>query len=181
MEVQTMKAEIEEKFKSFEERLTKCEDFEKNQEIVKVVEKAVRENQPESAKDLYDEKILVEKKRLNLIYFYIPESSSEIIEERIKHDYNLLTKAYRTNFVQASDISNIFRVGKKSDSHRPLIVRFKDEVTKKKYVTESFGRKLTLKIDNEEINVSCSHDKTFKQRDEEKRLHRELTAREAQG
>ena len=60
-------------------------------------------------------------------------------------------------------------------------MRFKDEVTKKKYVTESFGRKLTLKIDDEEINVSCSHDKTFKQREEEKRLHRELTVREAQG
>ena len=116
-----------------------------------------------------------------MIYFNIPESSNDEIEDRIKHDYQCLGEIYGYNVVKTDHISNLFRVGKKTERSRPLIVKFNDQIIKENYVKLSFGKKLTLKQNQEIINVSATHDKTKKQRDHYKKLSSELKERKENG
>ena len=48
------------------------------------------------------------------------------------------------------------------------MVRFHNIDTKKKYCDLSFGKKLSLNFENEVVNISITHDKTKKQREESK-------------
>ena len=117
--------------------------------------------------DSYEEQMFIERKKNNLIFFHVPESENTDIEKRMKHDFTLLRGVYK------SDVP----VGKKSNNARPLVVRFKDSETKEKYVAKTFGKKLTVKSNNEIINIPAAHDKTQKQREEHKKLSEELKRR----
>ena len=77
--------------------------------------------------------------------------------------------------ISLTNISNMFRAGKKSDRARPLIVKFCDIMTKNSMKELTFGKKLTMKTaTNEIISVTASHDRTPKQREENKKLQSEL-------
>jgi len=52
-----------------------------------------------------------------------------------------------------------------------LVVKYKSLEIKQKIVEKSFGKKLTLKHNNEIISISVTHDKTEKQREEAKRIY----------
>ena len=124
------------------------------------------------------EREAIEKKKNNLIYFKIPESSSDNVENRLKHDFECLQKVYDTDFVMHNDISNLFRVGKKNENNaRPLVVKFRDTETKEKFIARTFGKELSLTIGNEIIKIAASRDKTIKQREEYKKCLDELNER----
>ena len=107
----------------------------------------------------------------------MPESNEAATDLRIKHDYYLLKELYSPADVPATDILNIYRVGKKGERARPLVVRFKDPQTKEKFGSLTFGKKLSLKVNNEIIQIPATHDRTKSQREEYKKLTDELRSR----
>ena len=174
-EIKSYKEDVDKKLSDFSERLKSCEQAKNSSpEISSVVKQLVNENLPEQNMDT-EEKNLIEKKKYNLIYFRVPESSSGDNSERMKHDFESIRKLYEPGFLKSSHISNLFRVGKKSNNARPLVVKFTDIQTKNTIKDLSFGKKLTLKTNQSEIlEISVSHDRTPKQREYFKKLHDEL-------
>ena len=181
-ELTKIKSEIDGKLAEFEARLSKCENLEKNSEVKMVIRKVVNESLPELKSS--DEKEWIEKKKNNLIYFKIPESASEDPAERLKNDFGKLQEMYGSDKVNPIHINQIFRVGKKGNHARPLVVRFKDSNVKRTYCEMSFGkdvRRLTVKQNSEIINISVTHDKTKKQREAYKLCLSELNDRANNG
>jgi len=178
-ELKGIKDEIDRKMSNFESRLQKCEKLENNPELGGTIRKLVKDSIPETTSD--EEKAAIDRKKLNLIYFKIPESNSDEIEHRLKDDYEKLVEIYGAENVKPSDINGIFRVGKKSQLPRPLIVKFKDSNTKQIYCVMSFGKRLTIRHENEIINIVAAHDKTKKQREEYKKCLDELNTRRQEG
>ena len=160
------RTEIDQKMQEFETRVRKCEKIESNPAINSVIKKVVDESLPMQN---HEEEKLIERKKNNLIYFKIPEINSESIEARIRHDFERLKDINGEDNIDAQEISNVFRVGKKSETARPLIVKFKDQITKEKYIERTFGKKLTVKKGHEIIEIGVTHDRTEKQRTETKR------------
>ena len=98
------------------------------------------------------------KKKCNLICFRIPEGGSEDAEERIKHDYDCLTKIFQAENVDPNDIENIFRVGKKNESiPRPLIVKFLDIKTKDAYLDKT-SEIMHCKIPTQSRRIQALHE-----------------------
>ena len=180
-ELKTIKDGIENKLNQYEARLTKIEKERVGPEFESMIASVVENKLPTAVQSKGDEETtLIDKKKNNLIYFRIPESDSEEIEQRIKHDFESIVNLYAPETVTPNEISNIFRVGKKSDNARPL-VKFSDQIVKKKYVERTFGKKLSLKVGNEIIGIPATHDKTNKQREEYKKLGTELQRRQDAG
>ena len=175
-----------EKFKKYTEEMknlrnemeTKLNDFDAR---IKTLETRESSNVPGETDEAiagrmasYEEQQLIEKKKNNLIYFHMPESNEPATDQRMKHDFDLLKELYGPVDVPATDMLNIYRVGKKSDRARPLVVKFKDPQTKEKYCSLTFGKKLSLKVNNEIIHIPAAHDRTKSQREEYKKLTDEL-------
>ena len=174
-ETKKLREEIDSKLSDIEQRLQKCEKVE-NPVLTSAIKKVVNQSIPSKA--INDEREAIEKKKNNLIFFKIPESSSEIVEDRLKHDFDCLRELYQPEFVEQNEINNLFRVGKKNDLNaRPLIVKFRDYDIKEKYITETFGKELSLTRNNEIIKIAATHDKTEKQREEYKLCREELKER----
>ena len=168
-ELKALRAEVDKKLSSFESRLKTVEDSCMNQQVEQMVEKVIEKKLPTC--EAITERELVEKKKNNLIYFNLPESSSENPEERINHDFECFSKVLGPS-VDPTDISNIFRIGKKCiDKPRPLIVRFQDLKSKQKYCDLSFDRSLKLLWNNESIKIGSAHDKTKTQREASKKRY----------
>ena len=55
-----------------------------------------------------------------------------------------------------------------------LIIKFSDLETKQKYCKLTFGKDLTIRWNNEIINIAATHDRTQKQRENRKVLHDQL-------
>ena len=171
-ELNKIKNEMDEKMNNFEIRLNKMESDRENPNITSVVKKVVSENFPNA--ENMEEKALIEKKKCNLIYFRIPESSNENIEDRMKYDFERFKEMYGEQNVDSHDIMNIYRIGKRKPEHsRPLIIIFKDYETKNEYVKRSFGKELHVKQNNEIIKIAVTHDKTENQRKEAKKRYDE--------
>ena len=179
-EVKKIQNEVEQKIKNLESRVQKVEKPEENPVITTVIEKVLERKLPTNMPNL-DEKMLVEKKRDNLIYFNIPESSSDDIEQRIKHDFECIQEIYGEDVAKKDDISNIFRVGKKSEKARPLVIKFCDGNKKQEYCSWSFGKRLEIKRENEIFKIAVSHDRTPKQREHFQKLVSELNERKESG
>ena len=174
-ETKKMRDEMNSKLASLEQRLEICEKIE-SPVLTSAIKKVVNQSLPEMSVD--GEREAIEKKKNNLIYFKIPESSSDNVENRLKHDFECLQKVYDTDFVMHNDISNLFRVGKKNENNaRPLVVKFRDTETKEKFIARTFGKELSLTIGNEIIKIAASRDKTIKQREEYKKCLDELNER----
>ena len=131
------------------------------------------------AKDIEEEK---DKKRRanNLILYNVPENTSAIIDERVKHDLVTIKKMFDDKNLQikSKDIINVFRLGKdQSKGHpRPVLVKFSKEEIKKNVL--SHCKDLKLKINNESIPIYYSSDKTIKEREERRKLVEELKKKE---
>ena len=172
-----MREELNSKMNEFEARLKKCEKIESNPVIASVIKKVDKQPPHTDPEELQ----LIEKKKNNLIYFRIPESNSEENEDRMKHDFEKLKEMYGESEIAPSDVSNLFRVGKKGESPRPLIVKFKDYDTKQIFVDKTFGFSLKVKSEHEIIEIGATHDKTEKQREEAKRKRSESGATSSSG
>ena len=119
---------------------------------------------------------LIETKKANLIYFNVPESKNEDVGERMKHDFEMLSSAYQNEKIDHSDITTIFRVGKRiADKDRPLVVKF--STIEKKNSTLQASRNLSVKVDREIRKIYATPDRTPKQREEHKKLVAEMKAK----
>ena len=164
IELKKIRDEIDAKIESFNKRLTKCEasnekSLKLNERVKKAEENIAKKSptNPEMVKKIEEkfeqiddqaEKDLIEKKKQNLIYFNIPESSSKNIEERLRHDRKMFMDIYKMDdqSFADSDVETAYRVGKKEEKkNRPMIVRFCDEDTKTHFLKES--RDLSIKYE----------------------------------
>lgn len=125
-----------------------------------------------------EEAKLREKKKMNLIFFNIPEEDGDSVIDKMKADFNKIKEAYEDKVeLKEADIINVIRIGKKTfGKERPVILTFKSddkrmEVLRKnkdiKYITE----------DGEIIRIFVSTDKTIKQRQTEAALREEIKNR----
>ena len=117
---------------------------------------------------------MIKSKELNLIYFNVPESVSDIVAERMKQDYERLRSSYGGEF-DHNEITSLYRIGKKADKSRPIAVRFKSVDSKNKYLKKSAH--LKVKENHEDIPVYVSIDRTMKQRAAHRKLVDELKNR----
>ena len=90
-EIISLKESIENRFVDIERKLKTIENKESSPQLNSTVRKIVDECMPIQPAES-DEHKLIEKKKLNLIYFGIPESTSTENAERIQHDYRCLQK-----------------------------------------------------------------------------------------
>ena len=173
-EIKNMKSDMEVKLKQFEERLVRCEVSSENMRTVSsaVVESEVERN-GDSTKLEYE---LIESKKCNIVYYNVPESSKNESADRMKDDFDLITKSYSETAIAHTDVTSIFRVGKKDDNKaRPIVVKYINLETKKRILNGS--ENLKLLYNNESINIYVSVDRTPKQREEHKKLVTELKQR----
>ena len=170
-EIRKIRNDMENKMKDFDSRI-KCLETRENSSVTREANEDITGKIAS-----YEEQLLIEKKKNNLIYFHLPESNDPDIDQRIKHDYDLFKKLYSPSDVSASDILNIYRVGKKTERVRPLVVKFKDPQTKEKYGSLTFGKRLSIRVNNESIHIPATHDRTKSQREEYKKLTTELKRR----
>ena len=173
-EIKNMKSDMEVKLKQFEERLVRCEVSSENMRTVSsaVVESEVERN-GDSTKLEYE---LIESKKCNIVYYNVPESSKNESADRMKDDFDLIKKSYSETDIAHTDVTSIFRVGKKDDNKaRPVVVKYINLETKKRILNGS--ENLKLLFNNESINIYVSVDRTPKQREEHKKLVTELKQR----
>ena len=123
-EMRKLKTDMEKKLLDFEVRIQNCEKPERNPDMTSAIEKVVERKLPSVNAESDTEKELIEKKRCNLIYFNVSECHDDNIETRIKHDYDYIKNMYGPSNASKDHISNIFRIGKKGDKPRPLIIKF---------------------------------------------------------
>ena len=114
---------------------------------------------------------LIKTKEQNLVYFNFPEKDDGSIAEKMKHDFKLLSKAYNKE-IDPKEITNMFRVGKKSGKDRPLIVKYGSMDIKNSYLKSSGY--LKIKHEDEIKSVYVSIDRTQKQREKHRKLVEEL-------
>ena len=174
-EISDIRDDMAGKLKEFEHRLVHCEVQKTSENVSQTIKEQV-------AKDYSitrEEEKLIESKKCNLIFFKVPECPAENPGERMKKDYEVLNEAYNQKFAKNTDIDACFRVGKKTDSVRPLIVSFKNEEIKKTMLSQ--GRELSIKRNNEEIRIYSSIDRTQKQREQHKLLVETMKSRKENG
>ena len=116
---------------------------------------------------------MIKTKEQNLVYFNFPEKDDGSVAEKMKHDFNLLSKAYKE--IDPKEITNMFRVGKKSGKDRPLVVKYVSMDTKNSYLKSSGY--LKIKYEDKIKSVYVSIDRTQKQREKHRKLVEELKTR----
>ena len=175
-EIAKMNADNEKRLKEIEKRIDACEATKNTSNVEKIVQEEVcRKNQEDK-----EEEKLIESKKANIVYFNVPESNDEDISERMKFDFGTLNKVHDNDVIKHSQISNIYRVGKKQDNiDRPLIVRFKSVVNKENVLKKTGD--LKLRWNNEVRRVYASIDNTDKQIKEHSKLVKELKERKEAG
>ena len=81
---------------------------------------------------------LIESKKCNIVYYNVPESSKNESADRMKDDFDLITKSYSETAIAHTDVTSIFRVGKKDDNKaRPIVVKYINLETKKRILNGS--------------------------------------------
>ena len=173
--IEKMKDESETRFADIEKRLTLCEAETKKCDVKKTVIDEVKKS---TEKD-YEEATLIKSKENNIIYFGFPETNDDSAEDRMKHDFKLLTEAYKKN-IENSEITSMFRVGKKTEeANRPLVIKYASVEMKKVYLKSSGN--LEIKHRNEVKKVFASIDRTEKQREKHRKIVGELNKRKDDG
>ena len=173
-EIEKMKNEMNSKINEFEKRVTLIESGSSAKSVSEKIEKEVKKTNEQDKEELE----LIRSKEKNLVYFNLPESNSEDTSDKMLDDFKLLNEAYK-NEIKQNQISNLFRVGKKTDKIRPLIVKYntledKNEILKK-------SGYLTIKSGNEVRPIFVSIDRTINQRESHKKLVKELKERRDNG
>ena len=120
-----------------------------------------------------------EKRQNNMVIYGVKELTSNVVEDRVKHDKKEVIKVARfcEADVDEESFAKVIRLGKHDpEKTRPLLVEF-CETKDKKMMFRHLGK---LREAPEDIKkYSISHDFTKIQREEEKRLREEAKKREA--
>ena len=175
VEISKMKADMEEKLNSIERRINICE----TRENTGVDQSEIREQISRQTEEDKKEEKLIDAKKNNMVYFSVPESGSDSVEERIKHDYQQIREAHDEDIIHHNQIETMFRVGKKGTTARPLVVKFKTFENKQRALKNSGD--LKIKCGNEIKPIYASTDKTEKQRAEHRKLVEKLKERKENG
>ena len=175
IEIKKIQDQTDKRMKDLEKRLDK---YEKNNAAIKVDEKI--KEKVVNIEQANTEKILMEKKQNNLVYFNIPECDSSDPKERIEEDRRVFIEinGFTEETFDGGPILDMFRVGKKSEEgkHRPLIVKFENSEKKNEYLKKNTELK---NADGTKIYVNP--DLTPKQRAERKQLVLDMNARRDNG
>ena len=132
-----------------------------------------------------EEQKQIEMRKKNIIFFGLPEPQNENLEGKLEEEYAYLSEALQTGEydLERDEITDMFRLGKISEEGdakpRPLLVKFRDEVTKQDVLTST--GKCSIRNNNEVIRIFASTDMTKKQREEHKKLRSTLKARKDAG
>jgi len=172
--IEKIKEDIDSKLKDVEKRIAGVEVAASG----KVVAEKIEEQVKKSAENDKVEIDLIRSKEQNLIYFNVPESHEENVGERMKYDFKILSSAYNEE-IEHNQITNLYRVGKRSDGTRPLVVKFDSVEIKNKFLKKSGG--LSVKHQNEVRKIYASIDRTEKQRQIHKNLVQQLKERRLKG
>ena len=132
----------------------------------------------EETKMKADEERDKESRSNNIIIYRVPEAESR--EERLKQDSlfckQLINDALDID-VDDSDIKSIFRLGKKGDAVRPLLIQLREKVIKNRVMESLFKLK---RADEKFRNISVTHDMTRQERLESKKLIAEAKEKQEQ-
>lgn len=193
--INELQKNFEQRFESIETKLSQkeCKVNENVENKIKIIEQNFNENNKSSEENqkrvntleerinLQNENSDKERRIKNIILYNIPESSSEMVNERIADDCKNLKDIFeRKNLKLDTDkIDNIFRLGKKKItepeeeiSPRPLLIKFNSLEYKKEVY--KFCKFLYLIKDNVKITISYSHDLTINERKKRKELVEEV-------
>ena len=135
-ELKATKDELDKKFLDLQKRMEKIEGSNSvsQEKIEKKIETIAAKNVNVQQVDLAEQQN-IEKRRKNLIFFGIPESQNEDIETRLENDFNTINAALdQKTVIEREEITDLFRLGKKSEKPRPLILKFQDEEVILRYV-----------------------------------------------
>ena len=117
-----------------------------------------------------------------MIFYEIPESTSEKNIDRFKHDCGLLKEIFERKgiSIQSKWLIKVFRLGSKiEEKPRPLLVQFDTVETRK--LMKSHCHELKLLKDSVSTKIHHSLDLTPLQRSERKKLYEELKLRQSKG
>ena len=155
---------IEKKLETGEEKLVRVEKLE---------DKA---KEMEEAKDK-------ERRKKNLIFYNLPESSKDDVKERIKEDWGSIKEVFERKGleIKKNDVGNLYRLGRDKviGKSRPLLMRFETEEKKREVM--SYCKDLKLVVNKESRSIFYSMDLTIKEREERKKLVEELKKRKENG
>ena len=129
-----------------------------------------------------EEKDLIEEKKNNLVLFNVPESLSENQETRMRHDREMFLTLYDIQEEEFKDeeVKVMYRIGgKDAKKPRPMLVKFIENQPKLKYLKLSGD--LALNVDEEEIKIYATHDRTPEQRQKMKELTQKVKDRRDKG
>jgi len=109
-----------------------------------------------------------ESRSHNIIIYRVPELEGR--DERLKADKDfciaLCNEALDLD-VQENDIKSLFRLGKRGESHRPLLIQFREKTIKNRVMESLFKLRMA---DDKFKNISVTHDLTRSERVECKHM-----------
>ncbi len=132
--------------------------------------------------ELRSEEAEIERRKPNLIFFGVPESSSTDSSARMLEDFHLVKSLYEDKVdIEPQNVKSIFRIGKADDRgrNRPLLLKFESVDLKNNLLRNS--KDIQLRKDNEIVRIGVSPDRTQKQREIHKSLVVQLRERMTNG
>ena len=196
IELENIKTEISGRFDKLESRMTKMEEKVSKgitadikspsfRDILKKdIQTTVSQNLNEKLSRFkqQEEKDIIEEKKNNIVLFNVPESTSDDIKTRMKHDRRMFLLTYEIEEENFNDktVKQMHRVGKKqSEKARPMVIKFTENETKMEYLKKSGD--LAIAVNGEDQRIYASHDMTKDQRAKIKKLAAEVKTRKDNG
>ena len=140
--------------------------------------------------DIAEEQRRKAGRQRNLIIYGIPETKLEI-NEQLKEDFYTIQEVYANRVpIEAKDITELVRLGNKTDKIRPIKVTFASQEKRLKILRNNINLRIygeqygDCKCKNEpgrHIHVNVTNDKTQQERETEKALRDELNRRRTSG
>ena len=121
-----------------------------------------------------------EDRSTNIILYRVPECPPGNYEEIIKHDTDFCIDMCRDVFgldVQNDDVSRVYRLGKRGQSPRPVLIRLSSRLLKNRIMESAFRLR---NAEDKYKGVIIAHDMTKQQREECKKLVKEAKDSESQ-
>ena len=173
------KEEIEEHTEAIKQSITEnidtkiSEHVERNEELKRIDEK-VSDFVTEGIQEIRER----EFRKRNIIIHNVPMSKSKEIKKRIDDDYKKFDYLCRVGLEMKSKVKvkKISRLGKKEDESRPMRVFLESS----ECVSEIFKATKNLKDKEKFKNVNFVSDRTFLEREENKRLHQMKEMKQAE-
>jgi len=179
--MKTIERKIDERVKSVTDNLSQSVRKEVSEKVSNVnasVNKSIEQGHWQVAQQVHEK----EKRKLNLMFFKVPECASEDTEERIQYDTGKVKDIVTQDLslTWKDDVQTFTRIGKKnSDAIRPLRVTMKCMDDKKRIL----DRLRDLRANKDDIikSIFIQADMTKEEREERKKLRAELLRRKDAG